>query len=303
MSASLFLALLVAAAHAGDRSLYAQARGLYARSSYYLENAQSYTLDVGLRAFDGNLIAFRGVFSPDPIPVYLTHTPKVATGGALVWGYDVDFERLDLVPNVAFGVLSGTNPVKGTPKPFVYFQAGMAVRGRIDLPGGATMQVGPELGVVPLLLAGYIALDVAIFSPHLGRDDPNKTQPYSRAAETPVSPTTSGGTTGSPLVSGVHAIGGRVFMTLPPAELYWDAAAGTATWSPGSTVQTGAYDRYVFDAASLEVLLGGRNGAPTGIVFEIESSEVVHVLPTSGTSTPAGGIRLTTWTGTAVGIR
>jgi hypothetical protein len=90
----------------------------------------------------------------------------------------------------------------------------------------------------------------------------------------------------------------EVRLTLVPADLTYDDAAGTATFRPGSAVQSDAYDVYVFDLMSLEGALGGRPSGPVEVVAALGPATIEIVTPSDPTlPSPAGGFRYTTRAG------
>lgn len=283
---------LMFTAHAADPSFYLQARGIYANSAIYEDTAVSYTGDLGFRFDDGNMLGFRMVYSPAPVPIYLEHTPKVAVGGALVLSHDFVVSRVHLVPTAALGIVGGENPVLLEPKYFIYAQGGLAARLRLEQASGSAVVFGPEVGLVPLLLAPYIGFDLTWFSPRLGSKKPY----YQEEEDTTVE---AGGARG---LSALPTVGARVALTLEPALLAWDDHNGTVTYSPGSDSQSATYTRYVMWSAAVEQLLGGRPTSNRGIIVQIDTVEEVVVNPTPPSPAPDGGIRVVTCGATPVGV-
>jgi hypothetical protein len=90
-------------------------------------------------------------------------------------------------------------------------------------------------------------------------------------------------------------------LTLDPAELTYDEAAGTVTFHPDSRRQAAAYTRYVLDLASLEAALGGRPDAPVQVLVEVEGGEPRNETPADPMmAQPDGGFVITIWTGRVV---
>lgn len=82
---------------------------------------------------------------------------------------------------------------------------------------------------------------------------------------------------------------------LDPAELAWDEAAGTVSFTEDSQVQKAAYTRYVLDLASVEAALGGRPQAPVTVSIAVSRQEERVETPDDPMlPSPEGGFRITT---------
>lgn len=89
---------------------------------------------------------------------------------------------------------------------------------------------------------------------------------------------------------------GEVELRLSPSELVYDEAAGTATYSPGSSVRSARYTHYVIDLASLESVLGGRPQAPVSVVVSVDEGTTELVTPEDPmAASPKGGFQITTY--------
>lgn len=142
---------------AGAR-VYGTARATVAVPVNYTGIAQSYSVEAGAMFRDGNQFGIRLAYVPYPPDVYGKDTPDHSGGPVLAWAYHVRVApRVDLTPTVAAGAVFGPSPATGVNKVLPYLQAGVGMRAKVPTPGGGAIAFGPEIGIVPTLLAPYIA--------------------------------------------------------------------------------------------------------------------------------------------------
>jgi len=90
-------------------------------------------------------------------------------------------------------------------------------------------------------------------------------------------------------------------LTLDPAALRWDEAAGTVTFEPGRDVQSAQYTTYILDLHSVEAALGGRPTSPVAVEVELAPCAEKRVTPEDPSlPSPQGGFLYTTCTGRAL---
>lgn len=142
---------------AGAR-VYGTARATVAVPVNYTGIAQSYSLEAGAMFRDGNQFGLRLAYVPYPPDVYGKDTPDHSGGPVLAWAYHIRVApRVDMTPTVAAGAVFGPSPASGVNKVLPYLQAGVGLRAKVPTAGGGAVAFGPEVGLVPTLLAPYIA--------------------------------------------------------------------------------------------------------------------------------------------------
>lgn len=147
----------------GGARLYGTARGTVAVPTGYVGIAQSYSLEVGALFRSGNQLGLRIAYLPWPPDVYGKATPDHAVGPVVAWAYNIRVSpRVDITPSVGLGAVFGPAANTGENKVLPYIQAGLGMRGRIPTSTGGAVAIGPEIGLVPTILAPYVALNVSM---------------------------------------------------------------------------------------------------------------------------------------------
>jgi hypothetical protein len=123
-------------------------------------------VEAGALFKDGNQIGLRIVYLPYPPKVFGESTPEQAFGPVFTWAYCVRVApKLDLMPSVGLGAAFGAAPDTQENKVLPYLQVGLGIRGRITNPKGGALAIGPEIGLVPTILAPYVALNISYIGP------------------------------------------------------------------------------------------------------------------------------------------
>ena len=129
----------------------------------YAGLATSYSAEVGAQFKNGQSLALRLAFVPDPPDVYQAATPDFAMGPVVTWAYHVRVSsQLDVSPTVSLGAVFGASPVDQTNMVLPYVQGGLGMRYRVPLPNGGDFYIMPEAGIVPTILAPLVAINVGI---------------------------------------------------------------------------------------------------------------------------------------------
>lgn len=143
--------------------VYGTGRASVAVPVNYRGVAQSHSAEVGAMFHDGNQFGIRLAYVPYPPNVYGEDTPNHAGGPVLVWAYHVRIApRVDLTPTVGVGALFGPSPATGENQVLPYLQGGVGLRTKVPTAGGGAIAFGPEVGIVPTLLAPYIAANLTV---------------------------------------------------------------------------------------------------------------------------------------------
>jgi hypothetical protein len=86
----------------------------------------------------------------------------------------------------------------------------------------------------------------------------------------------------------------QVTITLDPALMVYDEAAGTVAFTPGGNVRSASYTHYSLDLQSLESVLGGRPTSPVAVVVAVLEEVKSTYTPSDPTMPhPAGGFQNT----------
>lgn len=164
-----------AAQEPGGARIYGSARGTVAVPTGYKGLASSYSLEVGALFRSGNQLGLRFAYLPYPPDVYGAETPEHAFGPVIAWAYQIRVSpTVDLGPTIGLGAVFGPAPDTGENKVLPYIQAGVGMRARVPLSSGGAFAVGPEIGIVPTILAPYVALNLSLVGPRptpVSRDD------------------------------------------------------------------------------------------------------------------------------------
>lgn len=158
LTTTLALATLATPAHA-ESQLYAGGRLGAAFAPGYVRTAYSPAVVIGAKWHSGIQLGMRVVVLPLPPEVVGSDTPDLAVGPLVDFAYNFKAgERFELYPTASLGVALGKSPQDRTNQVLPQFQTGFGAH--YLLSSGAsegTIYVGPEFGVVPLVLAPYMA--------------------------------------------------------------------------------------------------------------------------------------------------
>ena len=80
---------------------------------------------------DGNQLALRFAFVPDPPDVFGSDTPTAALGPVVSWAYNIRVARqFDLFPTACVGAVFGPSPATRLNMVLPYIQGGLGARAR-----------------------------------------------------------------------------------------------------------------------------------------------------------------------------
>jgi hypothetical protein len=154
---------------AGDARVYGTARGTLAVPPGYVGMTTSFSVEVGA-LFDHAQVGLRLAYLPYPPKVYGDETPENAIGPVVTYAYNVHVSRrVDIFPTFGLGAVFGPNHLTKENMVLPYLQAGLGIRGLIPLDGGSdrggAVAIGPEIGIVPTILAPYLAVSFSLIGP------------------------------------------------------------------------------------------------------------------------------------------
>lgn len=156
------LALLSAFTSAKAEShMYAGTRFGAAFASGYVRTAYSPALAIGAQWDSGIQLGMRLVVLPLPPEVYGADTPDLAIGPLVDWAYHFKAgQNFELYPTMSVGIALGKSPRDGTNQIMPQWQTGFGAHYLIPTskaPGASRVYIGPEFGIVPLVVAPYVA--------------------------------------------------------------------------------------------------------------------------------------------------
>lgn len=115
-------------------------------------------------------VGLRMLFIPDPPKVYYERTPEFAYGPMVTYSYFAPIGRhFDLYPSAALGFALGQAPTTKANVVLPLLQAGVGMRYHTPIGPTAELQISPELGVAPFVLAPFFGLNLGVLFPL--RDD------------------------------------------------------------------------------------------------------------------------------------
>lgn len=168
--ASTLVTLATPTAHA-EGHFYAGARFGAAYPEGYVRTAYSPAIALGGKWDSGIELGLRFVALPNPPEVLGSNTPDFAVGPLLDFAYDFRVgKHLELYPTVSAGFAIGKGDEDGTNQILPEFQTGfgahylVALNKSLDDAGsvGNKAYFGPEIGVVPAVLAPYMAFSAGV---------------------------------------------------------------------------------------------------------------------------------------------
>lgn len=165
LTTSLALVSLLTPAHA-ESHLYAGGRFGAAFASGYVRTAYSPAVAIGAKWDSGIQLGMRMVVLPYPPEVYGANTPELAIGPLVDFEYNFKAgEHFELYPTLSLGVAIGKSPADGTNQILPEFQTGFGAHYLIPTSkaeGASTLYIGPEFGIVPLVMAPYVAASAGV---------------------------------------------------------------------------------------------------------------------------------------------
>lgn len=154
------LALASASPAHAESHLYAGGRFGAAFASGYVRTAYSPAVTIGAKWKSGIQLGMRIVVLPLPPEVYGDDTPDLAIGPLVDFEYNFKAgSQFEFYPTVSFGFAIGKSPVDSTNQVLPEFQTGFGAHYLIATgTSGGQVYIGPEFGIVPGILAPYMAV-------------------------------------------------------------------------------------------------------------------------------------------------
>lgn len=147
----------------GKARVFGSTRASVAVPTGYTGVAQSYGAEIGAMFEDGNQLALRFAFVPNPPDVFGADTPNAALGPVVSWAYNIRVSRaFDLYPTACLGAVFGPSPATQVNMVLPYIQGGLGARARFTTASGSEVALGPEIGFVPTILAPYIGFNLGL---------------------------------------------------------------------------------------------------------------------------------------------
>jgi hypothetical protein len=147
----------------GKARVFGSTRASVAVPTGYTGVAQSYSAEVGAMFEDGNQLALRFAFVPQPPDVFGPDTPDAALGPVVSWAYNIRVARqFDLYPAACLGAVFGPAPTTKINMVLPYIQGGLGARARFKTASGSEVALGPEIGFVPTILAPYVGFNLGL---------------------------------------------------------------------------------------------------------------------------------------------